>query len=198
MTDLLNYKEAEMADIQTSDSSTDSTETAGQQDSNTDAATDETSDTDQGANQSDTTDDTGTDGDDTANQGQQPDPAKQSLLADLNRERTNRKAAQARVTELEAQVTDLTPVKETLDAVQHRYNRLEEFLTVSGLGAILDSKSFSAALFESDKNIDEIVTEWHRANPSATSKALRTTTVANGGGQKHDPNDLIRIAAGKK
>ena len=44
---------------------------------------------------------------------QQPDPAKASLLADLHKERSDRKTAQSRVVELEGQVAELAPMKDT-------------------------------------------------------------------------------------
>lgn len=127
---------------------------------------------------------------------QQPDPAKASLLADLHKERSDRKSAQARVTELETRIAELESVQETLDAVQSKYNRLEQFLAEVGgpLSRALDSRSFTTALFETDADIKDIVAKWHRDNPTATSEAL-------GGGigprtsQTPTMSDLIRAAS---
>lgn len=141
--------------------------------------------------------DNGKDGSDN-DQGQTPKPdgAKQALLADLHKARTDSKAAKARVAELETQVTELGPVKETLDAVQHKYDRLEEFLSAAGgpLSQALDSRSFTKALFESDKPVGEIVSEWNKANPTDTARALGHSSHGGGTG-KTDINDLLRAAA---
>lgn len=126
------------------------------------------------------------------------DPGKASLLADLHKERSERKTAQGRITELEQQVSELQPTKDTLDAVQTRYDRLESFLSAVGgpLSRALDSRSFTHDLFESDKDIDQLVQDWHRNNPSATSAALGSGPSETSGG-KPGINDLLRAAAPK-
>ncbi|QKN87708.1 scaffolding protein [Microbacterium phage Ixel] len=125
------------------------------------------------------------------------DPAKQALLADLAKERKSLKTANARVTELEAQVNDLTPKAETAEALQTRLERLEGFLSSLGgpLARALDSRSFSHKLFETDDDIDEIVKAWKRDNPTATSAALGASPAEPK--SKIDPNALLRAAAGK-
>lgn len=83
----------------------------------------------------------------------------------------------------------------TLTPVQARYDRLEAFLSAVGgpLSKALDSKSFTTALFESDTDVTELVTKWHRDNPSATSSAL--TSSAGNTASKSDFNTLLRKAA---
>lgn len=102
-----------------------------------------------------------------------------------------------KVTELETQITDLTTKAQSAEAVQAKYDRLEQFLTSLGgpISKALDSKSFSTALFESDADIKDLVAQWHRDNPSATSAALQSGAGDNG--TKIDPNVLLRAAAGK-
>ena len=102
---------------------------------------------------------------------------------------------QSRVQELEGQVTDLTAKATSAETVQAKYDRLEAFLSNLGgpLSKALDSKSFSTALFESDTDITELVAQWHKNNPSATSSALNS-----GGGPTStasDMNTLFRTAA---
>lgn len=124
--------------------------------------------------------------------------AKAPLLADLQKERKAAKASKDRVTELEAQVTELAPVKETLDAVQARYDRLEAFLVEVGgpLSKALDSRSFTRDLFDSDKDISEIVKQWHKDNPSATAAALGSGS-ARPASKGPNMNELLRAAANK-
>lgn len=103
----------------------------------------------------------------------------------------------AKVTQLEADL-NARPSQEALDTLQVRYDRLEGFLQAIGgpVAQALDSRSFTTALFESDKDIADIVKDWQRANPSATSKALGSAPAEPGKG-KVDPNVLLRIAAGR-
>lgn len=123
------------------------------------------------------------------------DPKKLSLLADLHRERKDRQSAQSRVAELESQVTELQTKAETVDAIQTKYDRLEAFVQAAGgnLGRVLDSRSFTKALFETDDPIEDIVKEWNKANPSTTSQALSGGTIDTA---KSGPtmNDLLRTA----
>lgn len=126
------------------------------------------------------------------------DPAKASLLADLYKERTDRKAAQAELQTLKEQVSTLTASQETLDAVQRKYDRLEAFLAAVGgpLGKALDSKSFTSSLFETDEDIATLVAEWNKANPSTTSSALSSSSAAPSSSAP-DVNALLRAAARK-
>lgn len=102
---------------------------------------------------------------------------------------------QTKVQELETQVTELTAKATSAEAVQAKYDRLESFLTSLGgpISKALDSKSFSTALFESDTDIKELVAQWHKDNPSATSAALNSSS----GPEKStkDMNALLRSAA---
>lgn len=115
--------------------------------------------------------------------------AKTSELREAN-------ARAARVTELENQIKDL-PSKESVDALQTRYDRLEAFAQAVGLGKALDSRTFTRDLFESDKDIKTLVTEWQRANPSTTTTALGSGNQSDTGSGKVDPNKLLRAAIGK-
>ena len=101
-----------------------------------------------------------------------------------------------KVADLESQVAELTPAKEQLTVVQAKYDRLEAFLTSLGgpVSKALDSRSFSTALFESDTDIKDLVAQWHKDNPSATSAALSSgsgTTVSAAA----DMNAMLRAAA---
>jgi hypothetical protein len=178
---------------QSSDSTTESSSETQEQQSQQES-TEETSGQDQTQDdnqQQETTDSSSTEGD-----KPKPDPAKQALLADLSKERKEHKASKAKVTELEAKVAELSPRAETADAVQARYDRLEEFLQAVGgpLGRALDSKSFTTALFETDQDIDDIVKKWHKDNPSATTTALGSS-AAKPAKSKADMNTALRAAA---
>lgn len=106
-------------------------------------------------------------------------------------------AKSAKATQLEQELAD-RPTKEAVETLQTRYDRLEEFVMAVGLGRALDSRTFTKDLFESDKDITALVKDWNRANPTATSQALSSTAGGQQADGKHDPNELIRIAAGKK
>lgn len=102
---------------------------------------------------------------------------------------------QTKVQELETQVTELTAKATSAESVQAKYDRLESFLTSLGgpISKALDSKSFSVALFESDTDVKDLVAQWHKDNPSATSAAL-----ASGPGKEStskNMSDLLRAAA---
>lgn len=90
------------------------------------------------------------------------------------------------------------PTTEAMETLQTRYDRLEAFLVAAGgpLGKALDSRTFSRELFETETDIKDLVKQWHRDNPSATSEALGTKAPGDGKG-KLDPNALLRAAAGK-
>lgn len=102
---------------------------------------------------------------------------------------------QVKVQELESQVTALTDKAAKADEVQARYTRLESFLTALGgpISKALDSRSFSTALFETDTDVKELVAQWHRDNPSATSSALNSGSGNTASAQ--DMNALLRQAA---
>lgn len=116
-------------------------------------------------------------------------------LATQKEELKQLRPAGVRVTELEAQVAELTAKVGTVDAVQAKYDRLEAFLTGLGgpIGKALDSKSFSTALFETDADIKDLVTQWHKDNPSATSSALNSGAGKNT--TQTDMSTLLRAAA---
>lgn len=125
------------------------------------------------------------------------DPAKTALLADLRTERDKRQALATENETLKSQLAELTTAKDRAESVQAKYDRLEAFLLAAGgpLSRALDSRSFTQSLFESDADVAELVKKWHRDNPSQTSQALGGSGSAAEG--KRDPNELLRIAAGK-
>lgn len=106
------------------------------------------------------------------------------------------RAQAAKATQLEDDLKK-RPTTEAMETLQARYDRLEEFLTQAGgpLSAALDSRTFTKRLFESKDQVKDIVADWQRANPSATSKALGNQSPGDVAG-KHNPNDLIRAAFG--
>lgn len=178
---------------QPGDPATEETETVDQDNQDTDQ-TDPSETPGESSAQDHTEDDASGDSEGT-DQTDKKDPAKAALLADLHKARTDSKAYRARVTELETQLAELAPVKETLDAVQTRANRLEAVLQAVGgdLGRAMDSKSFTTALFETDRDVTEILREWYAANPTATSVALGAGPAAPAN-TKPDMNDLLRKA----
>ena len=148
------------------------------------------------------------------NGGQQPAPADTKLpddhpivkaLAKANAKSATQaaelqelRAQSAKATKLEEELA-ARPTPEAMTTLQTRYDRLEAFLLASGgpLSKALDSRTFTRDLFETDKDIDTLVKDWHKANPTATAAAL-----GSGSGDqtpaKIDPNKLLRIAAGKE
>lgn len=115
-------------------------------------------------------------------------------LASSKIELTEARAQAAKVTKLEEDLAK-RPTEEALTTLQTRYDRLEAFLGQVGgpLSKALDSRTFTRDLFETDKDIKELVTEYQRANPTATSTALGSKGVAPADG-KVDPNALLRAA----
>lgn len=105
------------------------------------------------------------------------------------------RAKSKKTTDLETELGK-RPTQEALDTLQTRYDRLEEFLQAAGgpLSKALDSRTFTRDLFESDKDIAEIVKDWQKANPTATSQALGSGSAAPAG-TKSNMNDLLRAAA---
>lgn len=133
-------------------------------------------------------------------------PDDHPLVTTLNRLKSETAAQKTELTELRAkskQVTQLEedlkkrPTPEALETLQTRYDRLEAFLQAAGgpLGKALDSRSFTRDLFETDKDIEDLVKAWHRSNPTATSTALGS--AGETGKAKVNPNDLLRAALGK-
>ncbi|WIC89563.1 scaffolding protein [Microbacterium phage GardenB] len=179
---------------------------AGQQEN---GSTDETSGQEQQGQQQQTTPETGGNGSqqqaapqvDDNTQLPETHPLVKTLAA--NKEKLSKQAtelAEARtqagkVTQLEAALNE-RPTKEAFEGLQTRYDRLEAFLLAAGgpLSKALDSRTFTKDLFESDKDVAELVTQWHKDNPSATAAALGGGSVEGQGKPKHDPNDLIRAA----
>lgn len=149
-----------------------------------------------------------------ANGGQQPQPAPVTkdtklpddhpivkALAKANEkastqatELTELRAKSAQVTKLEEDLA-ARPTVEAMETLQTRYDRLEAFLVAAGgpIGKALDSRTFTRDLFETDKDIDSLVKDWHKANPTATSQALASAAGEPAGG-KVNPNDLLRAA----
>ncbi len=113
-------------------------------------------------------------------------------ISDLKRELAEARTHSGQATKLQEEL-DKRPTQETLDTLQTRYDRLEAFAQAVGLGKALDSRTFTRDLFESDKDIAELVKEFNKANPSATSTALGSAAAAPAEG-KVDPNKLIRAA----
>lgn len=113
------------------------------------------------------------------------------------RELAEARTQAGKTTQLEADLA-ARPTTEAMETLQNRYDRLEAFLVAAGgpLGKALDSRTFTKDLFESDTDIKDLVKQWHRDNPSATSEALRTGPAGDAKG-KLDPNALLRAAAGK-
>jgi len=115
-------------------------------------------------------------------------------LATTRTELAEARAQAAKVTQLEADLQK-RPTTEALETLQTRYDRLEAFLQAAGgdLSTALDSRTFTKDLFESDKDIADIVKDWHKAHPTATSQALGSGAAAPAAG-KVDPNSLLRAA----
>lgn len=119
--------------------------------------------------------------------------------ADLRAANKELKATRSRVTELEAQVKELAPKAEETDAIQTRYDRLEAFLLAldNPVSKILDSRTFSSRLFETDDKIEDIIKDWYKANPSATSQALGSKGAGEPA-KNTDMNNLLRAALNGK
>lgn len=116
-------------------------------------------------------------------------------IADLKRELAEARAQSGQATKLQEEL-DKRPSQETLDTLQARYDRLEAFATAVGLGKALDSRTFTRDLFESGKDVADLVKDWYKSHPTVTSTALGAGSSEPASG-KQDPNALLRIAAGK-
>ncbi|UDG78964.1 scaffolding protein [Microbacterium phage Saratos] len=197
--------ERQVAEMATTDTSSDSTtsqdETSTEDNTNTDEqATEETSgQAADGDNTAEQDDESSDDGQDEQKPAPKPksDPAKQALQRDLSSERKAHKASKDKVSELETQVAELTPKAELAEAWEAKYTRLEAFLQAlpGSVGKALDSMSFTKRLFESEDKIEDIIKDWNKANPSATSQALG---AGAGDPSKKGPsmNDILRAARG--
>lgn len=120
---------------------------------------------------------------------------KEALLSDLHKERTAKKELRSQVETLQTELESSKSAASQLEGVQAKYDRLEAFLLAAGgpLSKALDSRSFTKDLFESDKDIEELVSTWHKENPSQTSVAL-----GSGAGnveKSADINALLRSAS---
>lgn len=121
---------------------------------------------------------------------------KQSLLKDLHDERSKRRDLQTKLEEAQTQIERLGELESQLEKVSSQFKRLESVVVMAGgsLGRILDSRSFSQRIFETDDNVEDIIAEWNKANPSATHSAL-----SSGGGSTTagtpSMNDLLRAAS---
>lgn len=128
-------------------------------------------------------------------------PDDHPLVAAYNRQKQanaelRSKAAEAdQVPELKQKLTAAESNAAKLEPLQKQYSRLEAFLTALGgpVAQILDSRTFSSRLFESEDKIEDIIKDFNRANPSATSAALSSTSTPQGKA-KINPNDLLRAA----
>jgi hypothetical protein len=120
--------------------------------------------------------------------------ANKQKLATQGSELQELRATSRRVTELETEL-NARPTQEAIDTLQTRYDRLEAFLIAAGgdLSTALDSRTFTRELFETDTDIAQIVKDWHKAHPSATSKALGSGG-AEPADKKPDMNELLRAA----
>lgn len=119
--------------------------------------------------------------------------ANKTKIASQATELSEARAQAARATQLEDELGK-RPTTEALETLQTRYDRLEAFVLEVGLGKALDSRTFTKELFETDKDIAAIVKDWHKANPSATSKALGGGSGGGSAEPKQDPNALLRAA----
>ncbi|QDF15734.1 scaffolding protein [Microbacterium phage Finny] len=184
-----------------SDSTTSTDETSTEDNTNTvDTSAEETSDQDtSGDNTAEQDSESSDDGQDEQKPAPKPksDPAKQALQRDLSSERKAHKASKDKVSELETQVAELTPKAELAEAWEAKYTRLEAFLQAlpGSVGKALDSMSFTKRLFESEDKIEDIIKDWNKANPSATSQALG---AGAGDPSKKGPsmNEILRAARG--
>lgn len=125
---------------------------------------------------------------------EEPTFNKEGLLADLHKERSMRKQLRDKCAALETKLSSLTEVETTLQTTQYRYDRLEQFLLQCGgdVSKILDSRSFTQKLFESDTSVEDIVSEWKKHNPTKTSSALGGSGSAEA---KPTFNEILRAAS---
>lgn len=117
-----------------------------------------------------------------------------SRIAELTTQLAEANARGGKASQLEEELGK-RPTTEAMTALQTKYERLEAFAQATGLGKALDSRTFTRDLFETDKPIKDIVKEFNKENPSATSTALGSGSAAPAG-DKADMNTLLRKAAG--
>jgi len=119
---------------------------------------------------------------------------KEGLLADLHKERSMRKQLRDKCADLETKLSSLTEVETALQTTQRRYDRLEQFLLQCGgdVSKILDSRSFTQKLFDSDTSVEDLVSEWKKHNPTKTSSALGGSGSAEA---KPTFNEILRAAS---
>lgn len=117
-------------------------------------------------------------------------------LSNVKTELAEANAKVKKVAELETELAS-RPTQEALDTLQSRYDRLEAFLQAAGgdISKALDSRSFTRDLFESDKDIADLVKDWNKKHPSTTSTAL-SAAAAQQQGSKPSQNELLRAALG--
>lgn len=118
-------------------------------------------------------------------------------LAKANSDLAEARAQAKRTTELEGEL-EKRPTTEVVETLQTRYDRLEGFLQAVGgpLSKALDSRSFTRELFETDKDVKDIVKDYMKANPTATSQALGGKAAAPAD-KAPDMNTLIRASRKK-
>jgi hypothetical protein len=118
-------------------------------------------------------------------------------LASSKTELAEARAQAAKVAQLEEELGK-RPTSEAVETLQTRYDRLESFLQSVGgpISKALDSRTFTRDLFESDKDVKDLVKDFNKANPSATSTALGSSG-ARPSGATVEVNDLLRAAARK-
>lgn len=124
------------------------------------------------------------------------DLSKQSLLRDLYSERNKRKELKAKLDELTQKSEEMSTLSAEHESLKAKHARLEAVLLVSGstMARLLDSRSFSERVFNSDENVEDIIADWYKANPSNTSNALKSAGDVPRE-QKTSMNDLLRAAA---
>ena len=125
---------------------------------------------------------------------EEPTFNKEGLLADLHKERSMRKQLRDKCAALETKLSSLIEVETTLQTTQHRYDRLEQFLLQCGgdVSKILDSRTFTQKLFESDTSVEDLVSEWKKHNPTKTTSALGGSGSAEA---KPTFNEILRAAS---
>lgn len=121
--------------------------------------------------------------------------SQKQALATQKTELAEARAKSAKVTELE-EALNKRPTQEALDTLQTRYDRLEAFLIAAGgpLGKALDSRTFTRDLFETDKDIEDLVKDWHKSNPTATAKALGAGGADPNTNKGPSMNEILRAA----
>ena len=120
---------------------------------------------------------------------------KRILLADLHRERTRRKEIQQQMTTLQAQLDAQGDLSKELEAYKRKLSRMESLMAATGsdIRGILDSRSASQRLWETDDDVRDIIKDWYQANPASVSRALNAGSSGDSG-TKVTINDLLHAA----